>query len=113
MTNKKSGGRVPAPRDDGPAEVSPAMQEWAELLMARARAEGVSITGEGGLLTAMVRQVLQTGLEVEMTEHLGYDRHNPAGRGSGNNTATAPTRNGVERDRRRRRVHAPRPPRQL
>ena len=85
MTNKKSGGRVPAPRDDGPAEVSPAMQEWAELLVARARDEGVSLTGEGGLLTAMIRQVLQTGLEVEMTEYLGYDRHDPAGRGSGNN----------------------------
>jgi transposase-like protein len=31
-----------------------------------------------------VRQVLQTGLEVEMTDHLGYGRHDPAGRGSGN-----------------------------
>jgi putative transposase len=36
------------------------------------------------LLTALVRQVLQTGLEVEMTGHLGYERHDPAGRGSGN-----------------------------
>jgi putative transposase len=86
MTNAKKGGaRVPAPRDDGSAEVSPGMQEWAEQLVARAREEGVSLTGEGGLLTAMVRQVLQTGLEVEMTEHLGYERRDPAGRGSGNN----------------------------
>ena len=61
------------------------MPEWAELLVARARDEGVSLTGEGGLLTAMIRQVLQTGLEVEMTEHLGYERHDPAGRGSSNN----------------------------
>jgi putative transposase len=86
MTNaKKVGARVPAPRDDGSAEVSPGMQEWAEQLVARAREEGVSLTGEGGLLTAMVRQVLQTGLEVEMTEHLGHERRDPAGRGSGNN----------------------------
>jgi transposase-like protein len=28
--------------------------------------------------------VLQTGLEVELAEHLGYERHDPAGRGSGN-----------------------------
>jgi hypothetical protein len=56
MTNKKSWGRVPAPRDDVPAEVSPAMQEWAELWVACARDEGVSLTGEGGLLTAMIRQ---------------------------------------------------------
>ena len=37
-----------------------------------------------GLLTALVRQVLQTGLEVDMTDHLGYERHAPEGRGSGN-----------------------------
>ena len=42
------------------------MREWAEQLVARARAEGVELTGDGGLLTAMVRQVLQTGLEVEL-----------------------------------------------
>ena len=40
-----------------------AMRDWAELLVARARAEGVGLTGEGGLLTGLVRQVLQTGLE--------------------------------------------------
>lgn len=81
MTNtKRSGGRLPAPRDDGSPEVSPAMVEWAELLVAHAHDEGVSLTGEGGLLTAMIRQVLETGLEVEMTEHLGYGRHDPAGR---------------------------------
>jgi transposase-like protein len=36
------------------------------------------------LLTAVVRQVLQTGLEVELADHLGYELHHPAGRGSGN-----------------------------
>jgi len=60
------------------------MQDWAESLVARARDEGVELTGDGGLLTGLVRQVLQTGLEVEMTEHLGYEPHDPAGRGSGN-----------------------------
>jgi putative transposase len=44
----------------------------------------VELTGEHGLLPALVRQVLQTGLEVEMSEHLGYDRHAVTGRGSGN-----------------------------
>ena len=61
-----------------------AMQDWAELLVERARAEGVELTGDGGLLTGLVRQVLQTGLEVEMADHLGYERHDPEGRGSGN-----------------------------
>lgn len=63
---------------------TPAMREWAEELVSRARSEGVDLTGEDGLLTAMVRQVLQTGLEVEMSEHLGYEPYDPAGRGSGN-----------------------------
>jgi transposase-like protein len=61
-----------------------AMRDWAEALVARARADGVELTGEGGLLTGLVRQVLQTGLEVELEEHLGYERGDPAGRGSGN-----------------------------
>jgi len=42
------------------------------------------LTGDNGLLTALVRQVLQTGLEVEMTDHLGYERHAAAGRNTGN-----------------------------
>ncbi len=35
---------------------TPAMREWAEQLVERARSEGVELTGDGGLLTAMVRQ---------------------------------------------------------
>ncbi len=58
------------------------MNHWAELLVARARSECVELTGEDGLLTGLVGQVLQTGLEVEMAEHLGYERHAPEGRGT-------------------------------
>ena len=60
------------------------MRDWAEELVERARTEGVELTGEHGLLTALVRQVLQTGLEVEMTDHLGYEPHAVEGGGSGN-----------------------------
>ncbi len=61
------------------------MRDWAEQLVARARGDhGVALTGEGGLLTDMMRHVLQTGLEVEMAEHLGYSPYEWAGRGSGN-----------------------------
>ena len=42
------------------------------------------MTGEGGLLRDLVRQVLQGALGVEMAEHLGYERHAVEGRGSGN-----------------------------
>jgi hypothetical protein len=42
------------------------MRDWAEQLVARSRAEGIELTGADGLLTALMRTVLQTGLEVEM-----------------------------------------------
>ena len=69
----------------------PAMRDWAEDLVERARTEGVELTGEHGLLTALVRQVLQTGLEVEMSDHLGYDRTRWPAEGRGTR-ATGPTR---------------------
>ncbi len=50
----------------------------------------MELTGDNGLLTAMVRQVLQTGLNVELAERLGYEPHAPEGRGSSHN------RNGSE-----------------
>lgn len=37
-----------------------------------------------GLLKALTKTVLEAALQEEMTEHLGYDRHAAAGRGSGN-----------------------------
>ena len=69
-------------------EVVPAdgleMRDFADQLVARARADGVELTGADGLLTAMVRQVLQTGLEVELADHLGYEPYDRAGNNSGN-----------------------------
>lgn len=56
----------------------------AERLVDQARADGVSLTGEGGLLTGLVQQVLQSALETEMTDHLGYEQHSSSGWGSGN-----------------------------
>jgi transposase-like protein len=67
-----------------PASGPGSVREWAEQLVAQARADGIALTGEGGLLTDLMRHVLQTGLEVEMAEHLGYGPHERAGRGSGN-----------------------------
>jgi transposase-like protein len=75
---------VLAKRSVPAASDTSAMREWAEQLVARARAEGVDLTGDDGLLTGIVRQVLQAGLEVELEDHLGYERYDPAGRNSGN-----------------------------
>ena len=68
--------------DGAPPEA--AMREWAEELVARSRAEGVDLVGANGLLTSLVRSVLQTGMEVELADHLGYEPYEAAGRGTGN-----------------------------
>lgn len=44
-----------------------------------ARERGVDITGPEGLLKFFTKNVLEAALEEEMTDHLGYDKHDPAG----------------------------------
>jgi transposase-like protein len=62
----------------------PGLAVLAERLVAAARTQGVQLTGPGGLLTGLTKQVLETALQVEMAEHLGYERGDPSGHGSGN-----------------------------
>jgi transposase-like protein len=58
-------------------------------LVDRARAGGLQLTGEGGLLQQLTKRVLESALEGEITDRLGYEKHDPAGAGSGN------SRNGI------------------
>ena len=67
-----------------PAERSREDKQLAEELVERARSEGVELVGPGGLLSGLTKNVLEAGLEAEMSEHLGYERHDPAGRNTGN-----------------------------
>ncbi len=55
----------------------------AELVRA-AKEQGLSLTGPDGLLKQLTKTVLETALNEEMTEHLGYEKHDQAGAGSGN-----------------------------
>jgi transposase-like protein len=59
-------------------------QQLAEQLLAQAKEQGVDLVGPNGLLNQLTKNVLETALEAEMSEHLGYDKHDPVGRGSGN-----------------------------
>jgi transposase-like protein len=52
--------------------------------VAQADAEGVSLVGPGGLLAGLTKTVLESALEAELSEHLGYEPHDPAGHHSGN-----------------------------
>jgi len=54
------------------------------MLVDRARSEGLQLTGEGGLLQQLTKRVLESAFEGEITDHLGYEKHEAAGRGSGN-----------------------------
>src|SRR5205823_109599 len=48
------------------------------------RADGLQLTGEGGLLQQLTTRVLESALEGEMTDLLGYEKHDRAGRDGGN-----------------------------
>jgi putative transposase len=81
---------VPRKPDRPPVDKPPLVDaELADELLARAQTEGVELLGPDGLLSQVTKAVLERALAEEMTEHLGYDKHDPAGRGSGN------SRNGV------------------
>ncbi len=53
-------------------------------LVGRAGERGVRLAGQGGLLQALTRRLLESALEGGITGHLGYGKHDDAGDGSGN-----------------------------
>jgi hypothetical protein len=55
-----------------------------EGLVRRAKDQWLALTGPGGLLKSLTKTVLETALEEEFSEHLGYDNHDPVGRNLGN-----------------------------
>jgi putative transposase len=65
------------------AEQSAEAQAAAELVRL-AKEQGLSLTGPDGLLKQLTKTVLETSLNEEMTEHLGYEKHDPVGAGTGN-----------------------------
>src|SRR4051794_32778515 len=77
---------------DDQQEIAPARQAINEMvdaglldhLMSRVDDGGLALTGEGGLLPELVKAVYERGLQAELTDHLGYEKGDPAGRGSPN-----------------------------
>ena len=59
--------------------------------MKKADTEGLELVGPGGVLAQLTKRVLETALNTEMTEHLGYEKGDPAGAGTPN------SRNGIGR----------------
>ncbi|MGO9144278.1 MAG: transposase, partial [Streptosporangiaceae bacterium] len=92
-----------------PVELSAADEQVLRELTDRARAGGLRLTGEGGLLGKLTKMVVEGALEGELDDHLGYGRHDPAGRNGSNSrnghraktviTDTGPVDITVPRDR--------------
>jgi len=54
-----------------------------DALVKAARASGTAIDGPGRLLAQITKQIVERTMELEMTEHLGYEVGDPAGQGFG------------------------------
>ncbi|WP_373312253.1 IS256 family transposase, partial [Streptomyces tauricus] len=65
-------------------ETAAVEQKLIDQLVEQARSKGLQLTGEGGLLQQLTKTVLESALEGEITDHLGYDKHDPAGKDGGN-----------------------------
>jgi putative transposase len=53
-------------------------------LMSRIDSGSLRLTGDGGFIPEMIKAVLERGLAAERTVHLGYEKGDPAGRGTAN-----------------------------
>jgi putative transposase len=66
----------------GPPAQIPA--EIVDQLMATVDAEDLELLGPDGVLATLTKSILERALDEELTADLGYERGDPAGRGSGN-----------------------------
>jgi putative transposase len=77
-------GVSPPESEEPPVRPATEELEAARELVRQARAQGLGLTGPNGLLKALTKTVIETALDEEMSEHLGYDKHAPEGRNRGN-----------------------------
>ena len=96
-------------QDPASAGLTAADEQLLRELTERARTGGLKLTGEGGLLGKLTKMVVEGALEGELDDHLGYAKHDPAGRNGGNSrngyrdktvlTEAGPVEVSVPRDR--------------
>ena len=75
MENKST--TVPDGADMPPmsrSELDGGLNSQIARIIEQAQAQGLQLTGEGGLLPGMIKQAVEAAMGVEMTDHLGYDR---------------------------------------
>jgi putative transposase len=90
MTEDQQWGLAPGvPTGQAPPSARQAINEMLDAglldpVMEQVDRDGLRLTGSGGFLPELVKAVLERGLATELTEHLGYEKGDPAGRGSPN-----------------------------
>ena len=111
MTEATSPARSPlnAGREASQRLVEVFSPKTIDALLKDAKASGTPLDGVDGLLNQMTKAVLERAFQAEMTDHLGYESGDPAGRGSGNSrngttgktvaTTNGPVELDVPRDR--------------
>jgi transposase-like protein len=75
------GGEPAPPANEGLDAVD---EQLIARLAGKAREGGLALTGEGGLLAALTKRLVESALEGELTDHLGYVKHDADGRDGGN-----------------------------
>jgi len=104
-----TGQDTPVGKQQEPAARSVEDRELAERLVAEASERGLDLVGPDGVPTGLTKRVLEAGLDAELTEHLGFDKHAVEGRDGGNSrngtrpktvlTEVGPVELNVPRDR--------------
>lgn len=85
VTGNEDPGEVSSGQDAAAERLAAVMSpEAMDALLADAQAAGIAVDGPDGLIQQMIKAVLERALDVEMADHLGYDKGDPAGTGSGN-----------------------------
>ena len=70
---------------DGAGVAAAVPEELIDAVMSNVDAGGVELLGPDGVLAELTKRILERGLAEELSDHLGYEPGDPAGRGSGNN----------------------------
>jgi putative transposase len=68
----------------GGGDAAQAGRDLMGQLVTQAREQGLELTGEGGLLQQLTKRVLESALEGELSDHLGYDKHDAAAKAGAN-----------------------------
>jgi putative transposase len=95
--------QVETPDVDVVVELDELDQQLVGQLVDRARSQGLRLTGEDGLLAQLTKRIIESAAEGEMDDHLGYAKHDPAGRDGGRTkqllTDVGPVEVAIPRDR--------------